>query len=91
MLMLNNKKRVLFVGSFKVNAKDGSVGGQMYACRSLIDSELSNFVDWILLDSTADSNLEESFIKRTYKACKRLLKFIYYLITSNIDFVIIIT
>jgi glycosyltransferase involved in cell wall biosynthesis len=91
MLMLNNKKRVLFVGSFKVNAKDGSVGGQMYACRSLIDSELSNFVDWILLDSTADSNLEKSFIKRTYKACKRLLKFIYYLITSNIDFVIIFT
>jgi hypothetical protein len=36
-------------------AKDGSVGGQMYACRSIIASDLSNYIDWILLDTTGES------------------------------------
>ena len=49
---MQTKRKILFVGSFKEKAKDGSVGGQMYACKSLINSDLSNHVDWILFDIT---------------------------------------
>ncbi len=84
-----NKKRVLFVGSFKEFSKDGSVGGQMYACKSLINSKLSDSVVWILIDSTADSNVPENFIKRCYKAIKRLILFIYYLLSKKVDVTLI--
>jgi ribonucleoside-diphosphate reductase alpha chain len=49
------KRRVLFVGSFIEKAKDGSVGGQMYACRSIIASDLNSYIDWILLDNKGES------------------------------------
>ena len=88
MSKLINKKHVLFVGSFKTIAKDGSVGGQMYACQTLIGSELSNQVEWILLDSTADSNIPESMIKRTYKAGRRIFLFSYYLVSKKINIVL---
>lgn len=91
MSKLINKKHVLFVGSFKTIAKDGSVGGQMYACQTLIGSELSNQVEWFLLDSTADSNIPESMIKRTYKAARRILLFLYYLASKKINIVLIFT
>jgi glycosyltransferase involved in cell wall biosynthesis len=83
------KRWVLFVGSFKEQSKDGSVGGQMYACRSLINSELSNSFEWILIDSTADSNKPENLIKRIYKASIRIIKFIFYLSSRKIDVVLI--
>jgi glycosyltransferase involved in cell wall biosynthesis len=91
MSKLINKKQVLFVGSFKKNAKDGSVGGQMYACQTLIDSELSDQVEWILLDSTADSNIPETITKRTYKAGRRIFLFLYYLVSKKISVVLIFT
>lgn len=71
------KKRVLFVGSFKNAGKDGSVGGQMYACKSLISSPLSEKVEWILLDSTGDSVPPPPISKRLFLAIKRISKFIY--------------
>jgi glycosyltransferase involved in cell wall biosynthesis len=83
------KRCVLFVGSFKEHSKDGSVGGQMFACRSLINSELSNSFEWILIDSTADSNKPERFIKRFYKATIRIIKFIFFLSSRKIDVVLI--
>ncbi len=36
------KPTVIFVGSFKGAIESGGVGGQMYACRSLIDSPISD-------------------------------------------------
>ncbi|MBW0163717.1 MAG: glycosyltransferase [Sediminibacterium sp. Gen4] len=74
------KKRVLFVGSFKNAGKDGSVGGQMYACKSLISSSLSETVEWILLDSTGDSVPPPPISKRLFLAFKRVIKFIYLII-----------
>lgn len=73
-------KRVLFVGSFKNTAKDGSVGGQMYACKSLISSNLSETVEWILLDSTGDSVPPPHISKRLILALMRVLKFIYLIL-----------
>ena len=69
------KKRVVFVGSFIEKAKDGSVGGQMYACRSLVASELSNEIDWIFLDTTGDSVPPPPIYIRLVAAVIRIFKF----------------
>jgi glycosyltransferase involved in cell wall biosynthesis len=45
------KPRVLFVGGFNA-ARDGVVGGQLVDCVLLIDSPLSQYVEWIKIDST---------------------------------------
>lgn len=85
------KKKVLFVGSFLNKSKDGGVGGQMFACTSLVNSELNSEFSWILIDSTADSNMNVSLLRRLFKAMKRLLKFIKSIVFSKIDVVIIFT
>lgn len=76
-------KRVLFVGSFKDTANDGSVGGQMFACKSLINSELSLKIDWILIDTTGKSVPIPSRSYRAFFALIRLIKYIYFLIIKQ--------
>ena len=85
------KKNVIFVGSFKNIAKDGSVGGQMFACETIIDSELSHEVNWTLIDSTADSNKRNLFARRVYKAISRLIIFIFSLLSKKNHAVLIFT
>lgn len=85
------KKKILFVGSFKKAGKDGSVGGQMFACHSLINSSLSDEYEWVLIDSTADSNTLAPIYKRAWKAIKRVLRFLYHLFFSKIDIALIFT
>jgi glycosyltransferase involved in cell wall biosynthesis len=70
------KRKVLFVGSFKDKAKDGAVGGQMYACGSLVQSELSEKIDWVLLDTTGDSVPPPPVYIRMFAAFNRVLKFV---------------
>lgn len=84
-------KKILFVGSFKKSAKDGSVGGQMFACKTLLESDISNKVDWVLLDSTADSNMPLPITKRAWKAVQRIITFIRHLCFSKIEETIIFT
>jgi len=84
-----HKKRILFVGSFKTKSEKGGVGGQMYACTSLINSHLSDQYEWVTIDSTAESNLHIAFYKRFYKALYRLILFVYHLFFSRIDSVLI--
>lgn len=78
-----NKKRVIFVGSFLDKAVDGSVGGQMFACKSLIDSSLSNEIDWILLDTTGVSVPPPSLFKRGLYAFSRLFEYLFLIITKS--------
>jgi len=80
---------VLFVGSFKSQTKDGSLGGQMFACSTLINSSLSNEIDWSLIDSTADSNITAPIHVRAFKAFKRTLMFFLKLIFSRVHTVLI--
>ncbi|MPT36130.1 MAG: glycosyltransferase family 1 protein [Flavobacterium sp.] len=87
--MTSKKKRILFVGSFKKTSKDGGVGGQMFACKTIVNSELSNFVDWNLIDTTADSNILASNYMRIKKAVLRLIQFTYNLIFYKHDYVLI--
>jgi len=88
---VDKKKKVLFVGSFIEKAKDGSVGGQMYACKSLIASELSTEIDWILLDTTGESVPPPPVYIRMFFAIKRVFKFIYFLISKKPDSILIFT
>ena len=82
------KHKALFVGSFK-KSEDGSLGGQMFACQTLIESTLNNEVDWILLDSTSPSNIPRKIVYRFLDALKRILRFIFYLCFKRIDLVLI--
>lgn len=84
-----SSKKVLFVGSFKSNAKDGGVGGQMFACKTIINSSISNLVDWTLIDTTADTNMPTGLLKRASKAFLRILKFTYNIIFFKHDVILI--
>ncbi len=84
-------KKVLFVGSFLNKAKDGSVGGQMYACKSLLSSELSAEIEWLLLDTTGESVPPPPVYIRFFFAIKRVYLFIYFLLFDKPDSILIFT
>jgi glycosyltransferase involved in cell wall biosynthesis len=87
------KKGVLFIGSFLKEAKDGHVGGQMFACNSLLNSSIAVEYTWFLVDSTSESVLTPSFFSRVIKAFKRIFKCFYILIENGnkIDTLLIFT
>ena len=67
--------RYVFVGAFRARAEDGGVGGQIVACRSLLESPLSQHVKWTLIDSTMATVPPPSVVKRLAGATRRLLRF----------------
>ena len=81
-------KRVIFVGGFSV-PEDGTEGGQVFACRSLLASPLSDLAAWILIDSTQRSNPPPSFVVRAWDAGKRLMQLIYSLLFRRADALLI--
>lgn len=86
----DQQKVVLFVGSFVREIADGSNGGQMFACYTLVNSRLSQQVDWVLVDSTATLPLRHVAI-RALIALKRVLTCSYYLLTRRIDTTLVFT
>ena len=42
------KNKILFVGSFKTTSKNGGVGGQMFACKTIINSSILYFSSMII-------------------------------------------
>lgn len=85
------RKKVLFVGSFIEKAKDGSVGGQMFASKSLVNSSLAYTVDWILLDTTGKSVPPPPVYIRMLYAFIRLVKFLWLLILKRPDSTLLFT
>ncbi len=71
---INKKVGVVFVGGF---AKDINKieGGQVFACTTLVNSALKESVDWTLVDTTANMQLERSFFSRLKAACSRIFTF----------------
>src|SRR4051812_11569582 len=67
------RPKVVFVGSFLKRAEDGTVGGQMQACRTLVDSVFSESIDWLLIDTTQRSLPLPTLLIRVSDACRRLL------------------
>lgn len=85
------KFKAIFVGSFLAQAKDGSVGGQMYACRTLVQSPISDYVDWLTIDSTMESQPPPSMARRMFLAGRRVLIFCGYLLRPGVDGALIFT
>jgi len=83
------KKNVLFVGAFNNNNKDGSTGGQLYACLSLINSDLKNEFNFIKIDSTSTTVPVPNLIVRAFKALLRLIKFLAAILFKEINSVLI--
>jgi hypothetical protein len=75
---LNKKIKVLFVGAFS-QPKGGITGGQLVACRSLLSSEISQYIDWITIDSSIESLPCPPVRTRIYKSLKRMLTLHYCL------------
>lgn len=82
---------VIFVGSFAPSAKDGTVGGQMFACHSLLDSPLSEVVKWLLIDSTLRSLPQPHMIVRLGYAFRRILLLCWYLVHYPVSAILIFT
>ena len=78
------KTTFIIVGGFRSPA-DGSVGGQLYACRTLIESPISEQIDWIELDSTMESVPPPGLPRRSFLAGKRLLLFVGFLLRRRPD------
>lgn len=85
------KVKVIFVGSFYNSGNKTNVGGQMYASRTLVESELSNFIEWYLIDSTAPSNEFIPMWKRLLNAAKRMVKLLFLLSMKKINYALIFT
>lgn len=84
------KPKILFIGAFN-KTLDGSVGGQLHACDTLIKSEISNFVDFTFIDSTMETLPPPPLIRRAYLALKRIFIFCCKLSINRFDSILIFT
>jgi len=86
----NQKIKVIIVGAF-VKRSNGSTGGVLFACTSLIESNISEKIEWIKIDSTAKIPIENIWM-RGIKAIFRICKLLYYLITvRDVKYALIFT
>lgn len=85
------KPKVIFLGAFKSAASDGTIGGQAFACLSLVESKLSEQVEWLLIDSTQQSQPPPGFLVRLYFAFLRAWKSCWYLLTRRVQATLIFT
>lgn len=79
---------MLFVGAFPP-PESRVVGGIVASCKSLLDSDLKNFADLLLLDSTQISNPPPGLLVRSWIALHRFVKYCRQLRASRPDLVLI--
>ncbi len=72
--------RLIFVGSFREKAADGSVGGTMAACRGLMRSPFAEAFEVYPIDSTTRSVPPPGVVTRSVGAVRRLLRFVWLLL-----------
>jgi len=89
--MKNSKEKlsVIFIGGFRHTTNDGSYGGQIHACRTLIDSPITDYVEWKLIDTTIRSYPPPSIVIRIYYSIKRYLRLLGFLIFKKVETVFI--
>lgn len=85
------KKTVLFVGSFKEKSDEFAIGGQKYACSTLLESSLGKEFNWILIDSTAKKNQDRSIFTKFFAASRRLALLLFYVLFRKIDYTLVFT
>lgn len=84
-MKLHNKPNIIFLGAFKSEAADGTIGGQAFACRSLVESALSEEVKWHLIDGTLRTQQNSRILERMFFAARRICKVIWWLMTKRIQ------
>ena len=84
------KDNLLFVGAFPENNSQ-IIGGNVSACRSLLETKFSNNYELYLLDSTQVSNPPPSLPIRACFAFLRFIKFIYIIERYRINKVLILS
>lgn len=84
-----DKKRIIFVGSFVRPGQIDNIGGVMFACQTIVDSNISDHVNWLYIDSTSPTVSNNHFVIRLFRAFKRIIKFILKLLFGKADAVLI--
>lgn len=76
------KDKLLIVGAFP---EPGSsiIGGIVTSCKTLLDSDFSEFFDLILIDSTQISNPPPPFLHRFVRAFKRFMFYFFSLLLNR--------
>lgn len=82
------KLKVVFVGSFS-KAKGGATGGQLFACLSLLNSPISQEINWIKINSSLKELPPPNAFIRSWYAFFRLLKFIWVITVGGADVALI--
>lgn len=85
---MENKKNILFVGSFSHISKYEHKGGLMFACDTIYQS-LKEDNNWILIDSTASTNKHRGGLERLRYALIRMGKLLKYLSFKKVDIVVL--
>jgi glycosyltransferase involved in cell wall biosynthesis len=86
-----HKLRVLFVGAFEPSPGSSVRGGQLAACRAILKSPLSEHVEWHLIESMMESLPPPPLSRRAWLAAMRVMRFSWWLLTRQIDAVLIFT
>jgi glycosyltransferase involved in cell wall biosynthesis len=87
----SSRSSVLFVGAFRPPARGELMGGQLYACRTLLESPLADAFAWIKLDTTMESVPPPPLRRRLWLAMFRLGRFVTILCRERVDTVLIFT
>ncbi len=87
----DHKLRVLFVGAFEPLPGSSVRGGQLAACRAILQSPLSEHVEWRLIESMMESLPPPPLSRRAWLAAMRLMRFSWLLLTRQFDAVLIFT
>jgi len=85
------KLNYIFVGGFKDMTKDGHIGGILIACKTILESKLSEYINWTLIDSTQQSSPPPPTYYRLVLALKRLFLFLLHINKPNIHGALIYT
>ena len=80
---------VVFVGAFREAAKDGAVGGSLFAARGLVASPLAEHLHWVLVDSTIRSVPPPPVPVRAMLAAGRLARFVFVISSRRTDAVLL--
>lgn len=85
------RRNIIFIGSFKTPTAGENLGGQMFACRTLVDSYLSEFINFIQIDTTVSAEAQPNKILRIPLVISRFIKLIFHLFFSKVDKALIFT
>ena len=82
---------VIFVGAFGGTGISEVVGGQLAACRALLESRAAREVEWRLIDSTMLSIPPPSFAIRVKAAVKRVVRVLWLVSREQISCILLFT